>query len=207
MFKSTCMFIAVLLIAGSLTACSSGLLKKDSNETSKNQTLDESQPTSSIALTEEQSKTQGEKVVLTLYFTDKQVTKLVAEKRFIQKTELKDIGATAQASLKELFKGPISGSLASPFPKGVKLPAVKVEKDTAVVDISKEFVEKHAGGSAAENLSVYSIVNTLTAINGITQVEFTVDGKKAPEFKGHMDLSKPFKANPALITQDSEKKQ
>ena len=35
----------------------------------------------------------------------------------------------------ELMKGPISGHLISPLPKGVKGPKVKLEKNTAIVDL------------------------------------------------------------------------
>jgi spore germination protein GerM len=204
MKKFMCILLAMLLMVGALSACSFKSLKKKSEETAKNATVEDVQPASSTMITEDQLKKEGEKVILTLYFADKQATKLVAEKRFVAKSSVKDINETAKVVMAELFKGPISGNLTSPFPKGVKIPSVKVEKNTAMVDLSKEFVEKHPGGSTGETLTIYSIVNTLTAISGIDQVQFTVDGKKVPEFKGHLDISKPFKAKPDLIAQENK---
>lgn len=202
MKKLICILLTFLLMVGSLSACSFKLLKKKSEETGKNEIKQDIQPTSSIMTTEDQLKKEGEKVILTLYFADRSATKLVAEKRFIPKSSVKDINDMAEAALKELFKGPISGNLTAPFPKDVKVPTVKVEKNIAVVDFSKEFVKKHPGGSTGEILTVYSIVNTLTAINGINKVQFTIEGKKAPEFKGHLDFGKPFEVKQDLIQQE-----
>jgi spore germination protein GerM len=189
-----------------LSSCSFKPFKKDSKETSNAQIKEEVQPTSSVMMTEDQLKKEGDKVVLTLYFANDNATKLVVEKRFIVKSTVKDMNDMAKAAMKELFQGPISGNLTSPFPKGVKVPTVKIEKDIAVVDLSKEFVEKHPGGSTGETMTVYAIVNTLTGIQGINMVQFTVEGKTVPEFKGHLDFSKPFKPNTELVSQENPEK-
>ncbi|MGE4283768.1 MAG: GerMN domain-containing protein [Clostridia bacterium] len=202
MKRLICLLLVILLMTGTFSACSFKSLKKSSKEASGSE-IDEAQPVSSVMLTEDQMKKEKEKVAIALYFANNDATKLVLEKRFIAKGSVKDVNAMAKEALKELFKGPISGNLTSPFPKGIKVPSVKVEKETAVVDLSKEFVEKHPGGSTGETMTVYSIVNTLTAISGINQVQFTIEGKKVPEFKGHLDFGKPFKADSGMIQQEA----
>lgn len=205
MKRLTCTLLSFVLMTCVLAACSLEKIDNDAESTAKNQVEEEIQPTSSIMITEEQVKNQKEKVVMVLYFADNQASKLVAEKRFIPKSTVSDLNAMAEQALKELAKGPISGNLTSPMPKGVPEPKVKVNQKTATVDLTKEFVEKHPGGSTGETLTVYSIVNTLTGINGIDTVQFTIDGKKVQEFKGHLEFDKPFTANTEIIKEEQKK--
>ncbi|NLY43060.1 MAG: GerMN domain-containing protein [Clostridiaceae bacterium] len=205
MKKSLCILVAFLLMVGVFSACSMKKAKDDLEETSGSERLEDVEPTSSIMITEEQKQKEMEKVVLTLYFADAQANKLVAEKRFVPKSSAKNASEMANMAINELMKGPISGHLVSPLPKGVKAPKVRLEKNTAIVDLPKEFVEKHPGGSTGETLTIYSIVNTLVSINGIDQVQFTIEGKKVEEFKGHLDISKPFKANKDIVAEEKSK--
>jgi len=48
-------------------------------------------------------------------------------------------------------------------------------------------------------LTIYSIVNSLTEINSVKKVQFLIDGEKISDCKGHLDFSKPFERNEALI--------
>jgi germination protein M len=155
----------------------------------------EAEPSSSIMVSEEEVENQEDKVNITLYFADAEDAKLVDEKRFVSKDKAKNTEELVQVAMDELFKGPIGGNLSIPFPKDVEVPTVKVKGGIAIVDFSKGFVEKHPGGSTGENLTVYSIVNTLTSIEGINGVQFTIEGKKTPEFKGHLEFDKVFEAN------------
>jgi spore germination protein GerM len=192
--------MSCVVIAGMFTGCTSDKNSMENGEQS-------SQPTSSTMTTVEKTAKEGEKTVLTLFFADSQGSKLVAEKRFIQKTAAKNVNEAAQIAMKELFKGPISGTLTSPFPKDVKSPTVKVNKNIATVDLSKDFVQKHPGGSSGESLTIFAIVNTLTTVEGVNEVSFTIDGKKATEFKGHLDISKPFKKNPEIMSKETQPQQ
>ena len=70
--------------------------------------------------------------------------------------------------------------------------SVKVEGNTAHVNITKSMVENHPEGRVLEQLTVYSIVNSLTSIRGIDNVQFTVDGKIRRDFMGYMDMRGAF---------------
>ena len=70
--------------------------------------------------------------------------------------------------------------------------SVKVEGNTAHVNITKAMVKSHPEGRALEQLTVYSIVNSLTSIQGIDNVQFTVDGKIRRDFMGYMDMRGAF---------------
>ncbi len=69
---------------------------------------------------------------------------------------------------------------------------VKVEKDTAYVDISGKSIEYFQDGRIAEELIVFQIVNSLTSIDGIVKVKFTVDGRAEKDFKGFIDMRETF---------------
>ena len=69
---------------------------------------------------------------------------------------------------------------------------VSVNEKTAVVNLSSEFVEKHSEGRIAEKLTVYQIVNSLTSIDGIDYVRFTINSEECKCFKGFIDMREIF---------------
>jgi hypothetical protein len=69
---------------------------------------------------------------------------------------------------------------------------VKVKDKIAYVDIKKDVVNEHPDGRDLEMLTVYSIVNSLTGIDGIVNVRFTIDGKIEKKFKGYLDMRETF---------------
>ncbi|HHY94951.1 MAG TPA: GerMN domain-containing protein [Firmicutes bacterium] len=136
------------------------------------------------------------KATLTLYFADSQAQFLVPEKREV---------AQGNASLpdlvvQELIKGPATPGLGMTIPREARLvSSVKVENGTAFVNFNKEFQSKHWGGSAGETMTVYSIVNSLTELEGIKAVVFLVEGEKLESLAGHMDLTQPIQRDESLI--------
>lgn len=71
--------------------------------------------------------------------------------------------------------------------------SVRVRDNTAYVDISKKMVKNHPDGRILEKLTVYSIVNSLTEIEGINSVRFTVNKKVTKKFMGYIDMRETFK--------------
>ena len=65
--------------------------------------------------------------------------------------------------LEELLKGPRDRSLFNPIPSSTRLNAVFLEGDIVYVDLSAEMAKNQSGGTSQELLSVYAIVDTLTA--------------------------------------------
>jgi hypothetical protein len=65
-----------------------------------------------------------------------------------------------------------------------------VEPGLAVIDTNATFADGHRSGVLVEELTVASVVQTLTAnIPGITRVKILVDGKSRDSLAGHADLS------------------
>jgi len=186
------------MIISMLTGCS-GLQKfglKNNDEVS---------PVSSIALSEAEAEQIANKAPIYLYFSNEEGTKLKLEVRYIPMSEAKKT-ANELASLivKELINGPKESGLKPTIPAETKLRSnVKIDGEVATVDLTKEFKEKHPGGKAEEQLTIYSIVNSLTELKEISKVKFKIDGKSVKEFKGNYKFDNEFPRSTSLISKEA----
>ncbi len=136
----------------------------------------------------------GRKIKARLFYVADDGLKLVAVERDVPYGE----GPSAQAQ--EIIAAqiaPVSEPLVSAVPPGTKLRALYVtERGTAYVDVTHEISAGHSGGSTDELLTVYTIVNAVTAnLPAITAVQLLVDGKEVETLAGHVDLRRPLTKN------------
>ncbi len=124
-----------------------------------------------------------------LYFSDLSGQNLVASQRTIPKET-----GIARRTIQELIKGPgPSSELLPTIPQGTSLLDINVRPDgLCIVDFSEELVKNHRGGSTAENLTVYSIVNTLTQFPTVDRVQLLVEGRYIDTIAGHLQVSEPL---------------
>jgi hypothetical protein len=96
---------------------------------------------------------------------------------------------------------PVTEPLISAVPPGTTLRALYVtDRGEAFVDFSHEIVAAHSGGSMNEALTVYTIVNALTAnLPAVASVQLLVDGKQVETLAGHIDLRRPLEKNLAWV--------
>ena len=96
---------------------------------------------------------------------------------------------------------PVSDPLVSAVPAGTTVRAVFLtDRGEAFVDLSREVVSAHPGGSTNELLTVYTIVNALTEnLPAVTAVQVLVDGNEVETLAGHIDLRRPLAKNPSLV--------
>jgi len=131
-----------------------------------------------------------EEKVLTLYFKHEISDNLVPEKRVVfQKSQ-----SIEQLVVEELLKGPKGFQRTTIMPNGVKLIDVSRKSDIVFVNLSKEFrndidlslLPDKANVSEEDRprvlkemkrLAIYSIVNSLTEIDGVNQVKFLVENR------------------------------
>ena len=92
---------------------------------------------------------------------------------------------------------PVVEPLLSAIPPGTALRAVFLtEGGEAYVDLSRELMTAHPGGTLNELLTVYTIVNALTVnLPAVTTVQVLVDGKEVETLSGHIDLRVPLAKN------------
>ena len=73
--------------------------------------------------------------------------------------------------------------------------AYLVDPGLAVIDLNTAFASGHRSGILVEELTIVSLVETLTAnIPGITRVKILVNGKEQDTLAGHADLSRIYEA-------------
>jgi germination protein M len=187
MQKKLCLFLVFGILFTMFTGCS--FKSEEANS-------DELTPASSLTMGEDEAGGLKDKTPVQLYFINAEDTKLSAETRYVSTADAgKGSEYLATVVLKELISGPAKGSLLkASVPKETKVHSnVTIKDGVATVDLSKEFISKHPGGKKNEQLTLYSIVNTLTEIKDIKSVQFRIDGKVTKEFKGSykMDIQYP----------------
>jgi hypothetical protein len=96
---------------------------------------------------------------------------------------------------------PVGEPLVSAVPKGTTLRGLFLtEHGDAYVDFSGEFVSAHPGGSLNELLTIYTIVNALTAnLPAVQAVQVLVEGREVATLAGHVDLRQPLTKNLAWV--------
>ena len=77
-----------------------------------------------------------------------------------------------------------------PLAKGADIKDVYfISDDTMVVDTTAQFADGHPSGILLEDLTLASLIETLTAnVSGVAKVKFLVDGKERETLAGHADL-------------------
>lgn len=133
-----------------------------------------------------------------LYFADPRSDYLAAERRkipgaFTQKQRI-------TKTIEELITGP-KRTLIRTIPMNTALNSVRIDNDRVVwLDFSDHLSRDHPGGSSAEIITVYSIVNTvLLNFREEARVRILIDGLKIETLAGHIDCSRPFVANKEFV--------
>ena len=95
----------------------------------------------------------------------------------------------------------------SVIPAGTRLRAFYVtDRGDAFVDLSSDLVTGHPGGSLNELLTVYALVNAVTAnLPAARRVQILIDGKEADTIAGHVDLRRPLVRDDSLVREADEK--
>jgi len=139
-----------------------------------------------------------EKRGILLYFSDGESEYLIGEKREILKRD--EVEEEAKDAINELIKGP-KGKLIPTLPPQTKLLGLELGGDgVAKVNFNKALSKDHPGGSSAEMITLYSIVNSLTLnFSQIKRVQILIEGKAVESIAGHLSLRGAVPPKPDLI--------
>lgn len=107
-----------------------------------------------------------------LYFTADDGKSLAAETRSIPKQE-----GLARATINQLIAGPREKDLSPTLPAAVILEDINIADGICTVDFSAELLSDLPQDQTAQMLAVYSIVNTLSQFEAVSEVRILVDGK------------------------------
>jgi len=137
-------------------------------------------------------------ITATLYYADAEGQALVPVQREVP---LAEDTVTQGRQILAAQLAPAPEPQVSVIPQGTTLRAFYVtERGDAFVDLSREVSANHPGGSFTELLTVYAIVNAVTAnLPAIQRVQILIDGKEADTLAGHVDLRRPLQRDQALV--------
>ena len=195
--------VAVALVA-TVVSLTIWLLGQPITEPAEQTGLPSDQPVTipSTSPDEELSDPAARRIRVTLFMLSESGTSLATEEREIA------LADTVQEQAKQVLQELLSGSRQgrdSAVPEGVQLRELFITpQGLAFVDLSEELVSNHIGGSRAEELTIYSLSNTLIAnFPAVKRVQFLVEGREVPTLAGHMDLTQTYGRGPRRLEQES----
>ena len=140
---------------------------------------------------EEISEDQMRQTIVSLYFYNNDTKSLASEGRLIDVKEL--LENPYKRLMESLTEGPQNTNLSKTIPDGTKVNKAEIKGDILYLDLSKEFIENHAGGEEAESATIYSIVNTMTNLTEVNAVKMLIDGEENKSFKDNkIKFDDPF---------------
>jgi hypothetical protein len=133
----------------------------------------------------------GRKIIANLFYVAPDGTTLAPTEREVAfgETTVEQARAIITAQLE-----PVEPPLVSAVPPGTKLRALFVTPaGEAYVDLTREFVDAHPGGSMNERLTIHTLVDALILnLPAITSVQLLADGREIDTLAGHVDLRRPL---------------
>jgi len=138
------------------------------------------------------------RITATLFYGSEDGEALVAVRREVALAD----GTVPQA--RQILEAQLQGApapYASVVPEGTLLRAFyATERGDAFVDLTADVSTKHPGGSSTELLTVYAIVNAITAnLPSIQRVQILIDGREVDTLAGHVDLRRPLERDFSLV--------
>jgi hypothetical protein len=136
---------------------------------------------------------------VTLFFQEQDGDLLGPERRRIFLTA--SIVDQAKQIVGELIEGPRSALLLPTMPRRTRLLGLYLDRHgTAYVDLSRELIAGHSGGTSEELATVFSLVNSLTYnLPEIKRVQILVDGEQRETLKSHLDLQRSFVQDMSIV--------
>ncbi|MBE5914147.1 MAG: sporulation and spore germination [Pseudobutyrivibrio ruminis] len=134
---------------------------------------------------------------LTLYFASADGMSTVAETREVYYSRNVTI---ERLVIEQLLKGPDSDELLSAIPPGTKLNSISVSENGVCIVNFDAAIESTVTG-VTENVTVYSIVNSLTELDNIKQVQILVNGDTPHISNVDVDLSSSISRNEDIINE------
>lgn len=127
---------------------------------------------------------------LTLYFANKDGTELVKETREVHySTNI----SVEKLVIEQLIEGPKKSGAIATMPSGTKIISISTVDGICYVNLSDTF--KNQSALITEEVVLYSIVNSLTELSGITKVQISINGDTKGSIRYAYDLSKMYERN------------
>lgn len=132
----------------------------------------------------------------TVYYANKEGNALLASNL---KIPYSGSEAEEQIVLRQLIAGPVEESMFPVLPENTRVLGVSTKDGVCTVNLSREFLDKLP--EVSEEITIYSIVNTLMELPGIYRVQFLIDGEQKKVYQT-MDLTSAYERNLNVIEKE-----
>jgi len=147
-----------------------------------------------IILSQDFNSIYTQKKKVTLYYSDTKGQKLIAHKVTLT---AKDNQPMTDCILETLKKAPEDqDKMISPLPEGLVINQTQIVGNICYVDLSSEI--HNLVPDVEEEVTVYSMVNSIASLNDTYQVQFTVDGERVKNLNGFDGFDRPLSENREL---------
>ena len=135
----------------------------------------------------------------TLYFADKSGKRLLKETRNVcyRRTLPKE-----RVVLEQLAKGPLEDGHYATIPENTMAINVITADRICYLDLNSEFQD--AALDVAENISVYSVVNSIVDSCEADKVQISIEGNSGGNFQKNLPLYKFYEKNKDLVIPDED---
>ena len=137
-----------------------------------------------------------EKTNLTLYFANEDGTALVPE---VEEVIYSSNISMEKLVIEKLLEGPKNDHLRATLPPDRKVSSITVKDGICYVNFEPSNQEIVA--NVSEEVSVYSIVNSLSEIKNVNKVQILIDGESDRMFRESISLSNVFERNLDIVEQ------
>ncbi len=142
---------------------------------------------------------QYDQADLVLYFANAEGNGLVEEYRSVVYSNNLSL---ERVVLNQLVEGPAEEGHTATLPGSVKIQGVSLRDNVCYVDFDNTFLEEAL--NVADTAVIYSIVNSLTELPSVGQVQITVNGSADVTFRNNISLSGRFERAPEYVAQETE---
>lgn len=133
-------------------------------------------------------------VTLNLYFANKTGDKLKSQSTVI---EYSVNVALEKVVVEQLLAGPSEQGVYPTIPKDTNLISITTKDGVCYVNLDSGFTAQ--GYDVLGMVTIYSIVNSLTELPGISGVQILVNGETSSNYKDNISLETTFQINPEII--------
>ena len=99
--------------------------------------------------------------------------------------------------MEQLIAGPTEEGFYATIPKDTKVMSVTTKDGVCYVNLDTGFTAQ--GYDVLGTVTIYSIVNSLTDLPGITSVQILVNGETNINYKDNISLGTTFQKNPEIV--------
>ena len=145
---------------------------------------------------QQEGPTSASKDTYRLYFSNDTLESLVPEERKISSSVWAKLDPSQKATLilGELIQGPLSDTLVPTLTTKTKILSTTVQNNIATINFSKDIRDDFPGGALEEDITIKSIVWSMTQIPGISGVRILINGEFGDSIGGHILLDRTFKS-------------